>query len=284
MKENGLTERQLALTGAAIARIIEEYTREAGVRELERQIAGVCRAVAALVAKGKVRRRTVDARQVSVYLGPTQYEPELAQRTSIPGVATGLFYTPAGGGVLFVEATRFPGHGNLTLTGQIGEVMRESAQAAFSLVRSWAEALKIDPKALTEVDVHVHVPAGAVPKDGPSAGLAMATALVSLFRNIPIRPDVAMTGEITLRGLVLPIGGVKQKVLAAKAAGIKTVILPVRNRKDLTELTSDVRQGLKFVFVSKVTQALQVAMDREEKPHRARAARAARRAAKATPR
>ena len=261
LKENGLSRKQLTLSRSAMETIIEKYTREAGVRELDRQIGAVCRGVAAKIARGSARSRKVDARHVASYLGPAQYESETAQRTSVPGVATGLFYTPAGGGVLFVEATRYPGRGNLILTGQIGEVMRESAQAAYSLVRSWAGKLGIELDDPGKTDVHIHVPSGAIPKDGPSAGVAMVTALTSLLKGKPVRPEVAMTGEITLRGLVLPIGGVKQKVLAAKAAGIHTVILPRRNRKDLGELPPDVRESLQFVFAGTVQDVLKAAID-----------------------
>ncbi len=265
-RENGLTDAMLTITDKALDAMIDRYTREAGVRELERQVGAVCRGVAALVARGAAKRRRVSVRGLSTYLGSTLYQSEVAQRTSVPGVATGLFYTPAGGGVLFVEATRYPGRGNLMLTGQIGDVMRESAQAAFSLVRSRGRKFKIDGDSFAKTDVHIHVPAGAVPKDGPSAGVAMVTALVSLFRNAPVRPDVAMTGEITLRGLVLPIGGVKHKVLAAKSAGIHTVILPKRNRKDFQELPPEVREGLTFVFVGRIEEALKAAMDAAAAP------------------
>ncbi len=266
LKENGLRRRQLTLTSAALETIIRSYTREAGVRELERQIGAVCRAVAAKVARGYDRARKVDSPAVASYLGPRLYESEVAQRTSAAGVATGLFFTPVGGGVLFVEATSYGGTGKLTLTGQIGDVMRESAQAAFSLVRSRAAKLGIDGKALAKTDVHIHVPAGAVPKDGPSAGVAMATALVSLLLNKPVRPDVAMTGEITLRGLVLPVGGLKQKLLAARVAGIKTVILPRRNRKDITELGPDLRRSMRFVFVGRFAEVLPVALGADDPP------------------
>jgi ATP-dependent Lon protease len=179
----------------------------------------------------------------------------------VPGVATGMAYTPVGGEILFIEATRMPGRGNITLTGQIGDVMKESATAAYSLVRSRSEQLKIDPKLLAESDVHVHVPAGAIPKDGPSAGVAMFTALASLFLNKPVRHDLAMTGEITLRGLVLPIGGLKEKTLAAKRAGIKQVIVPKRNQKDMPDLPEEVKNTLKFQFVENIDQVLEIALD-----------------------
>src|SRR5438067_11457005 len=203
-------------------------------------------------------------------LGPQRFEPELASRTSVPGVATGMAYTPVGGEILFIEATRMSSRGNITLTGQIGDVMKESATAAFSLLRSRAELYHIDPKLLAESDIHIHVPAGAIPKDGPSAGVAMFTALAALLMNRPVKSDVSMTGEITLRGLVLPIGGLKEKTLAAKRAGIKQVIVPKRNEKDMVDLPEEVRKTLKFHFVENVDQALEVALG-ESKAQRAAA-------------
>ncbi len=202
----------------------------------------------------------MDREFVCSVLGPRRFEPELASRTSVPGVATGMAYTPVGGEILFIEASRFPGRGNITLTGQIGDVMKESATAAFSLIRSRAEQMGIDPKVLSESDIHIHVPAGAVPKDGPSAGVAMFTALASLMLNKPVRHDVAMTGEITLRGLVLPIGGLKEKTLAAMRAGIKQVIIPKRNEKDLPDIPDEVKNTLQFHFVENVDQVLQLAL------------------------
>jgi ATP-dependent Lon protease len=203
-------------------------------------------------------------------LGPRKYESELALRTSMPGVATGLAYTPAGGEIIFIEATAYAGKGLLTLTGQIGDVMKESVQAAFSLVKSRMEGLPITPAQLAKTDIHVHVPAGAIPKDGPSAGVAMFTALTSLLMKRPVRADVAMTGEITLRGLVLPIGGIKEKVLAAKRAGIQAVILPERNRKDLVDLPPDARKELKFHFVRNVDDVLETALVKAKRSKRAR--------------
>ena len=197
--------------------------------------------------------------------GPRRFEPELAQRTSIPGVATGMAYTPVGGEILFIESSRVPGKGGITLTGQIGDVMKESASAAWTLVRSRAESMGIDPKLLADSDIHVHVPAGAIPKDGPSAGTAMFTSLASLMLNKPVRADVAMTGEITLRGLVLPIGGLKEKTLAALRAGIHEVIVPKRNEKDLPELPDEVKKHLKFHFVSNVDEVLKIAMGPDPK-------------------
>mgnify|MGYP001139132818 CR=1 FL=1 len=258
---NGLFPSQAKFRDDALRWIIEAYTREAGVRNLERNIGSVCRALAAeLVNSNGSMRFVVTPEDVTRILGPRRFEPELAQRTSVPGVATGMAYTPVGGEILFIEATRMAGKGNITLTGQIGDVMKESATAAFSLVRSRAEALGIDPKQLAESDIHIHVPAGAIPKDGPSAGVAMFTALASLLLNKPVRHDVAMTGEITLRGLVLPIGGLKEKTLAAKRAGIKHVIVPARNEKDMPDLPPEVKQSLKFHFVETVDQVMEIAL------------------------
>jgi len=259
--ENGLTRAQAVWTEDAVARVIGDYTREAGVRELERQIGTVCRRVAAMIAGGKARSRKISTRFVAKVLGPAKYESELALRTSVPGVATGLAYTPSGGEIIFIEAAAYPGKGQLTLTGQIGDVMRESAMAAMSYVKSIAAKLTIDPEDLAKQDVHVHVPAGGVPKDGPSAGVAMITALASLLTHRPVRHDVAMTGEITLRGLVLPIGGVKEKVLAARRAGIHTVILPARNRKDLVDIPEEIRGELEFKFARTVKDVLDLAID-----------------------
>ncbi len=258
---NGLFPSQAKFRDDALRWIIEAHTREAGVRNLERNIGSVCRALAAeLVNSNGSMRFVVTPEDVTRILGPRRFEPELAQRTSVPGVATGMAYTPVGGEILFIEATRMAGKGNITLTGQIGDVMKESATAAFSLVRSRAEALGIDPKQLAESDIHIHVPAGAIPKDGPSAGVAMFTALASLLLNKPVRHDVAMTGEITLRGLVLPIGGLKEKTLAAKRAGIKHVIVPARNEKDMPDLPPEVKQSLKFHFVETVDQVMEIAL------------------------
>ncbi|MCH8194033.1 MAG: hypothetical protein IIA65_08445 [Planctomycetes bacterium] len=241
--------------------IIENYTREAGVRNIERHIAAVCRHVATDIARGKKRRATIGKTQIPKILGPTQYESELALRTGIPGVVTGLAYTPVGGELLFIEAASMPGKGGLQLTGQIGDIMKESAEAAFSVVRSNADALKIPEDAFNKFDYHIHVPAGAIPKDGPSAGVAMFTSLVSLLTGGIVQPDLAMTGEITLRGLVLPIGGLKEKILAAKQAGIKTVILPTRNKKDMEEVPKEAKRGMRFEFVKDVDQVLKLAME-----------------------
>ena len=261
LEENGLTPEQCEWQEEAFRRVIEDYTHEAGVRELERQIAAVCRGVASRIARGKIERATITPEVVGEMLGPTKYVRETKLKTSKPGVVTGLAYTPAGGEVLHIEATRYPGKGNVTLTGHIGDVMKESVQAAFSLVRSRDGELGAKPQDFRDIDVHVHVPAGAVPKDGPSAGIAMFTALASLFSNTPVRPDVAMTGEITLRGLVLPIGGLKEKSLAAMRAGISTVIIPKLNEKDLVDVPEEAKQKLKFVPVENVDEVLNAALE-----------------------
>jgi len=261
LKEHGLSKNRCTIKDEAILTIIEGYTREAGVRNLERNIAAVCRAVATEIAKGKKRRATIAKKDLAKILGPAQFESELALRTGIPGVATALAYTPVGGELLFIESASMPGKGNLQLTGQIGDVMKESAQAAFSIVKANAKKLNIDPEKFSKFDYHIHVPAGAVPKDGPSAGVAMFTSMVSLLLDKPTRPDVAMTGEITLRGLVLPIGGLKEKILAAKQAGIETVILPARNKKDMAEIPKEAKKGLKFEFVKNTNEALKIVLN-----------------------
>jgi ATP-dependent Lon protease len=228
---------------------------------LERNIAAVCRAVATDIAKNKKRKATIKADDLAKILGPTQYESELALRAGIPGVATALAFTPVGGEILFIESASMPGKGTLQLTGQIGDVMKESAQAAFSILKSNAGNLGIEASKFTKFDYHIHVPAGAIPKDGPSAGVAMFSSLVSLLLHKPVRPDVAMTGEITLRGLVLPIGGLKEKILAAKQAGIKMVILPARNKKDLPEVPKEAKKGMKFKFVKNTNEVLKIALN-----------------------
>jgi ATP-dependent protease La len=260
LTENGLKPKQCVWEDGAIERVIADYTHEAGVRNLERQIASVCRGVAARIAGGEAKSVRVTPKVVAELLGPPRYTREKRLKKDLPGVVTGLAYTPVGGEVLHIEATRYPGNGGITLTGQIGNVMKESAQAALSLVRSRAKKLGIDEKEFRKSDIHVHVPAGAVPKDGPSAGVAMFTALASLFTNQPVRADVGMTGEITLRGLVLPIGGLKEKTLAAQRAGLKTVIIPKANKKDLPEIPSEVRDSLHFVFAETVDDVLAEAL------------------------
>ena len=262
LEENGLKAGQYEWQEEAIRRIISDYTHEAGVRDLERQIASICRGIAAQVARGKEERMEITPQLVAEMLGPAKYIRETKLTTSKPGVVTGLAYTPAGGEVLHIEATRYPGKGNVTLTGHIGEVMKESVQAALSLVRSRNGEIGVASEDFRNMDIHVHVPAGAVPKDGPSAGIAMFTALASLFKNTPVRPDVAMTGEITLRGLVLPIGGLKEKSLAAMRAGISTVIIPKLNEKDLVDVPEEAKQKLKFVPVDNVDEVLEAALEK----------------------
>jgi len=262
LEENGLKPEQCEWQEDALRRVINDYTHEAGVRELERQIGAICRGIAAQVARGKTDHVTVTPDVVAGMLGPAKYVRETKLKTSKPGVVTGLAYTPAGGEVLHIEATRYPGKANIILTGHIGEVMKESVQAALSLLRSREGQLGVNPEEFREMDIHVHVPAGAVPKDGPSAGIAMFTALASLFSNTPVRPDVAMTGEISLRGLVLPIGGLKEKSLAAMRAGISTVIIPKLNEKDLFDVPEEAKQKLKFVPVENVDEVLAVALEK----------------------
>jgi ATP-dependent Lon protease len=263
LREHGLKSAQCKWQLAAIVRVITDYTHEAGVRDLERQIGAVCRAVAARIAKNEVDRVTVTPEVVAEHLGPARFVREMRLKTSAPGVVTGLAYTPVGGEVLHIEATRYPGKGAITLTGQIGNVMKESVQTALSLVRSRVEGLGLEAKYFVEEDIHVHVPAGAIPKDGPSAGIAMFTALASLFSRKPVRNDVAMTGEVTLRGLVLPIGGLKEKSLAAARAGIKTVIIPKLNEKDLLEIPAEVKRKVEFRPVETVDEVLEIALGRK---------------------
>jgi len=262
LKEHGLKKNQLDIKDTTTLAIIRSYTREAGVRNLERNIAAICRAVATEIAKSKKSRATISQKDLAKILGPTKFESELALRTGIPGVATALAFTPVGGELLFIESASMPGKGQLQLTGQIGDVMKESAQAAFSVVKSNTKKLKIESNRFSKFDYHIHVPAGAIPKDGPSAGVAMFTSLVSLLLQKPTRPDVAMTGEITLRGLVLPVGGLKEKILAAKRAGIKTIILPKRNKKDLPEVPKEAKKGLKFMFAENTNDVLKIALNK----------------------
>jgi ATP-dependent Lon protease len=266
LRENGLREQDLTVDEAVLEKLASAYTRESGVRDLERQIGKLARVVASRVARGRTDPIHVTLKNLKEFMGPERFGHEVAQRTSVPGVATGLAFTPVGGEILFIEATHMPGGGRLTLTGQIGDVMKESATAAFSIIRSKGKELGINPERLRKADLHVHVPAGAVPKDGPSAGVAMITAMVSLFTQTPTRSDVAMTGEITLTGRVLPIGGVKEKVLAAHRAGIKMVILPSENRKDLEDIPPDVRKQMQFVFVDRVEKALKTALGPSGRP------------------
>lgn len=253
---NGLKEGQFEISDAALTAIIRDYTREAGVRSLERQIGAVCRRAAVTIAEGSATRVAVDEADLAAILGPAQFDNELALRTGIPGVATGLAWTPVGGDILFIEASRTVGTGKLILTGQLGEVMKESAQAALTLIKTRAASLGIDAGRIDGFDVHVHVPAGAIPKDGPSAGVAMFIALASLFADRAVRTDTAMTGEISLRGLVLPVGGIKEKVLAAMRAGIHRVLLPQRNQRDLVDVPQEAKDKLEFVFLDTVDDAV----------------------------
>jgi ATP-dependent Lon protease len=256
---HGLTDDQIKFSDNALRHLIREYTREAGVRNLEREIAALCRKAAAEIAAGKRKRVRVDDRRIRSWLGRPRFAGEVRRRTSDPGVATGLAVTPAGGDVLYIEATAMPGEGRLIVTGQLGEVMRESAQAALSWVRGHARDLGLEEDWFAGKDVHIHVPAGAVPKDGPSAGIALATALASLALGKPVSEDVAMTGEITLTGQVLPIGGVREKVLAAQRAGVTTVILPKENEPDLDDLPREVRKQMSFVPADHVDRVLEAA-------------------------
>ena len=259
--ENGLTPEEIIFTDDALREIVRSYTREAGVRQLERELGSVCRAVATRVAEGLKETVTVDTEFIRSCLGPPKFLNEIALRTSLPGVATGLAWTPFGGDILFVEATKMAGDGKLLLTGQLGDVMKESAQAALSLVKSRAETLGIEPDIFRKNDLHVHLPAGAIPKDGPSAGITLFVAIVSLLLQRRISKDVAMTGEISLRGLILPVGGIKEKVLAAKRAGISCVLLPELNRRDLEEIPIPARAGIRFEFLKTVDEALELALE-----------------------
>jgi ATP-dependent Lon protease len=261
--ENGLTPAEISFTDDALREIVRSYTREAGVRQLERELASVCRSVAIRVAEGLKEKIIVDEEFVRNCLGSPKFFSEIALRTSLPGVATGLAWTPFGGDILFVEVTKMAGDGQLFLTGQLGDVMKESAQAALSLVKSRAQGLGIDSEIFKNNDLHIHLPAGAIPKDGPSAGITLFVALVSLLTQRRISKDVAMTGEISLRGLVLPVGGVKEKVLAAKRAGISCVLLPELNRKDLEEVPAAAREGIRFAFLTTVDEALLLALEVE---------------------
>jgi len=260
LEANGLKPEQVEIEDAALRRIIDGYTREAGVRSLEREIGRVLRSVAVEFAEGRSDKRHIGVDDIEKILGPVRFENEVAMRSSVPGVATGLAWTPVGGDILFIEAARTPGSGRLQLTGQLGEVMKESAQAALSLVKSMAQSLQIEAGVLEKSDIHVHVPAGATPKDGPSAGVAMFMALTSLLTGKVIRNDTAMTGEISLRGLVLPVGGIKEKVVAAAAAGIKRVMLPARNRRDYDDIPEEVRKALEFVWLERVDDAVAAAL------------------------
>ena len=263
LSENGLTAAQLRITPKALNSIITGYTREAGVRNLEREIANVCRGVASQIAEEQIKSKVIKFKDISRYLGPIRVMTDIDARIAKPGVAIGLAWTPAGGDMLFIEATAMKGKKGLTLTGQLGEVMKESAQAALSFIRSNAAALQVAEDFYEDLDIHIHVPAGAIPKDGPSAGVTMLTALTSLLTGRKVKKELAMTGEITLRGSVLPVGGIKEKVLAAYRAGIKTIILPAWNRKDMEDIPANVQKAVKFYFVSDMLEVLKLALETE---------------------
>jgi ATP-dependent Lon protease len=264
LSENGLNADQLKITTKALVDIISGYTREAGVRNLEREIANICRAVASMVAEGKIKSKTITVKDIPKYLGPVRILTDIDSRIAKPGVAIGLAWTPAGGDMLFIEATAMKGDKGLTLTGQLGDVMKESASAALSFIRSNAATLGIAEDFYKNTDIHIHVPAGAIPKDGPSAGVTMLTALTSLLTGRKVKKDLAMTGEITLRGAVLPIGGIKEKVLAAYRAGIKTIILPEWNRKDMEDVPANIQKAIKFHFVNDMMEVLKLALEEAE--------------------
>ncbi len=260
LTEHGLKREQLTIQPAALAQLIRDYTREAGVRNLERNIATLCRRTARRIVEGRKRSVSISAKSLKEFLGAPEYFHDVIERTTEPGVAIGLAWTATGGEILFVEATQMPGKGHLILTGSLGDVMKESAHAALSFIRSHTQPLGIDPKVFERSDFHVHVPAGAIPKDGPSAGVTLATALASVLIRRPVKPALAMTGEITLRGKILPVGGIKEKVLAAARSGVKTILLPEQNRKDLAEIPSEIRKKMKFVCVKTIAEALKAAL------------------------
>jgi ATP-dependent Lon protease len=259
LEAHGLSDELLTIGKEALRVVIREYTREAGVRNLERRIADLCRKSAREIAEDKAEQVTIDEGRVHSWLGPRRFPADPRKRTADPGVATGLAYTPVGGDVLFIEATAYQGKGRLAITGQLGEVMQESAQAALSWVRAHADEVGVSEDWFTEHDIHVHVPAGAVPKDGPSAGVTMATAIASLVRGQPVAEDVGMTGEITLTGQVLPIGGVREKALAAQRYGLKRIVLPRENEPELEELPEETRKELEFILVDSIEDVFAVA-------------------------
>jgi ATP-dependent Lon protease len=260
MEENGITSRDLHLSRTAIITIIQQYTQEAGLRQLEREISRICRKVARKIAEGHKGSIRVSLKNVHEFLGAPKIIPEEILKKDQIGVATGLAWTAVGGDILFIEALRMKGKGNLVLTGQLGDVMRESAQAAYSYAKSRAKELDIAEEDFNNYDLHIHIPEGAIPKDGPSAGITLATAMVSVLSGRPVRKDVAMTGEITLRGNVLPIGGVKEKVLAARRARVTTIILPQQNRRDLEEVPKEPFKDIRFVFVDNMRQVFREAL------------------------
>jgi ATP-dependent Lon protease len=257
---HGITAEHLTFEDSAIQAIISDYTREAGLRNLEREVATICRGIAKEYARGRQQAVTITREMLKQFLGPIKFFSVVAERTAVPGVATGLAWTPVGGDIIFVEATKMKGKKSLTLTGSLGDVMKESAQAALSYIRSNAQALNVPEDFFEDNDIHLHVPAGAIPKDGPSAGVTIFIAMVSLLLNRPVRSDIAMTGEITLRGLVLPVGGIKEKVLAAKRAGISRVILPRKNENNLEEVSESIRHGMEFYLVDTMDRVIELAL------------------------
>jgi ATP-dependent Lon protease len=261
LSAHGLTDERLEFTEQGIATLVDHYTREAGVRGLEREIAAVCRATAVKLAEGKDVQESVTPEHVERVLGPHKHRPESAERDLSPGVATGLAWTPGGGEILFIEASKMPGKGNVVLTGNMRNVMQESASAAISFVRSKAALLQLDPEWLKSIDLHVHIPQHGTPKDGPSAGVTMFTAVTSLLLGCSVRSDVAMTGEISLRGRIMPVGGVKEKLLAAHRAGIKQVLIPDRNRRDLDDVPQDVKDELQITLVSSLEEILPIVLE-----------------------
>jgi len=264
IEENGITPKNLAISRSALLAMIQRYTQEAGLRQLEREIGSICRKVARRIGEGQEGVVRVSANNLHEFLGAPKIIPEEVLKKDQIGVATGLAWTAVGGDVLFVEALRMKGKGNLVLTGQLGEVMRESAQAAYSYAKARAKELQIDPEDFNTYDLHIHIPEGAIPKDGPSAGITLATALVSALSHRPVRKDVAMTGEITLRGNVLPVGGVKEKVLAARRARVTKIILPAQNRRDLDEVPKHLFKDIQFVFVDNMRQVFREALKPKE--------------------
>jgi ATP-dependent Lon protease len=264
LKANGLQGEQADIGTEALVELIDGYTREAGVRNLEREIGALFRHAAMRIAEGTAERMHIGPEDLTSILGTRKFEREVQMRTSVSGVATGLAWTPVGGDILFVETSAVPGQGKLILTGQLGDVMKESAQAAISIAKARVDTLPIERDWLFQNDLHVHVPAGAIPKDGPSAGVAMFVSVMSLLANRKVRSDIAMTGEISLRGLVLPVGGIKEKALAALRAGIKIVLLPSRNRKDLEDIPESARKELEFIWLDKVDDALAVALESDD--------------------
>jgi ATP-dependent Lon protease len=264
LKANGLLSEEVSFDADALRKTIQDYTREAGVRALERQIGSIFRKIVVKIAGGDITRQDITPQTVRKFLKKEKFEAEISETFEIPGIATGLAVTATGGDILFIEATRMTGKGKLILTGQLGDVMRESAQIAHSYVRSKARQLNIDTAEFEKTEIHLHVPAGAIPKDGPSAGIAMVTAIASLFSGRPVRGDIGMTGEVTLRGRVMPIGGIKMKVLAAHRAGLTTVILPRKNEGDLEDLPEEIRKTMTFVPVDQIDQALKIALAAEK--------------------